>query len=481
MFTRIKRKGYWVSIIVAAVVLLLPIGTAFAASSPIVISYNAEVDSLTATLNGNITATGNGTNDERGFVWGYYSFSNPGNVAPAISGYDYNWTEAGSFNTGAFDYLATLETALSSYYFRACAHNDLGWAYSDELNFFIGEADKVYLEFRPDLDETRIRGNVGIPSDAQIGIYNGYSLPIWNSNDEELYFLMCVPDRWDGESHILIHVITALANANESGNSYQLEVTWEHETPNEDFVPVTNNQAYVTRTIYSNTQYESYMDWAIVLYNADVGDDVEPDDQLTFRFRRIAAGGQLKDLDGELIILSTHVLFARGDLLGDPDSIVTITTFPGLIDDLIADETLIGGIDMIFLGMLAFAGIMSFLAFRTAFFGLKLIAGMSWFMFFIYIQGNPPTGVAEGSGTHTALMVISIGMGLMIVLAGLGRGIEQTKDRTGAFSVKSEGFHLKLPGFMKDQEVATRQRRQQNVEEYREQFHRALHPSRKRK
>jgi len=130
--------------------------------------------------------------------------------------------------------------------------------------------------------------------------------------------------------------------------------------------------------------------------------------------------------------------------------------------------------------MLAFAGIMSFLAFRTAFFGLKLMAGTFWFVFLIYIVGAPPLGIEEGSGAHVGLIVVSLGAGVMIVLAGLGRGIEQTKDRTGAFSIKTQGFSLRLPGFMKDQEVATRQRRQQNVEEYREQFHRVLHPPRKK-
>lgn len=125
----------------------------------------------------------------------------------------------------------------------------------------------------------------------------------------------------------------------------------------------------------------------------------------------------------------------------------------------------------------------TFIAFRTAFFGVKLVVGMIWFVAFMYIQSNPPTGITEGSAVHTGLMLVCIGMGLMIVLAGLGRGIDQTRDRTGAFSTKSEGFQFKIPDWLKGSESpeATRQRREQSNEEYREKVHRALHPSRRRK
>ena len=143
-------------------------------------------------------------------------------------------------------------------------------------------------------------------------------------------------------------------------------------------------------------------------------------------------------------------------------------------------EGQIGGERVIFLGILAFAGIMSFLAFRSAFFGLKLMAAMSWFIFLIYIRANPPLGITEGSGAHVGLIIISMGMGVMIVLAGLGRGIEQTKDRTGAFSIKTQGFNLRLPDFMKDQEVVRKQKRQQSTDEYNERFYKALHPTKRK-
>jgi len=384
----------------------------FRGTLPIVFTYNAVVSGLDAILNGEMTATGGQIIDYRGFVWGYTSFGDPGDTAPGATGYDYNWTESGSFPIGAFDHEATLETALSLYFVRACAHSVLGWAYGDEVTFFTGEADKVYLEFRPDLDETRIRGNAGIPTGIRIGepgegLFTGYSLPIWNEDDEELYFLHCVPDRWDGESHIIIHIITALANANEAGNSYQLQVEWEQVTPNVEEVPVTLNTTTFTRTTESNTQFECYRDYFIVLYNADVGDDIEVDDELAIRLRRIAAGGQLKELDGELIILHWSILFARGDLLGDPEgSILTI------ILNLIEEGILIGGEFVILLALGLIAVILMVAAFCLKRQVLAIGSAFAWLVFAgaAYIE-------SAGDATTAAYWIFWFGIAMSIAMA----------------------------------------------------------------
>jgi len=361
------------------------------AAVPTVTTSNANVDGTSATLNGNITAVGAGvSDDERGFVWDTVSWSNPGNVAPAISGYSDEWTEAGAFGTGAFDYEAIGLTALVTYYYRACAHSADGWAYGDEITFFALVDDKVYLEFRPDLDETRIRGNAGIPTDIRIGepgegLFVGYSLPIWNTDDEEMYFTHCVPDRWDDNSdpifgsHILVHIDSSLANANESGNSYTLQLEWEHVTPNEEEVPVTLHTTTITRTIYSDTQFEFYQDWFVILYNADFPDNVEHDDLLSLRLRRISAGGQLKDLDGELIIQAVDILYARGDLLGDVEGGILV-----FINTWIEEGLLIGGESMVFFALIFLA-----LAFTIASYifkrGMLAFAGAgAWIITAIY-------------------------------------------------------------------------------------------------
>jgi len=84
--------------------------------------------------------------------------------------------------------------------------------------------------------------------------------------------------------------------------------------------------------------------------------------------------------------------------------------------------------NVILLGILAFAAIISYIAFRSNFFGFKLIGGMTWFPgIWMYFKNNPPSTITEGSGMHTVILLLCIGFGVMIVLSGLGRGIQRTE------------------------------------------------------
>ena len=147
------------------------------------------------------------------------------------------------------------------------------------------------------------------------------------------------------------------------------------------------------------------------------------------------------------------------------------------------DEETTGGSGMVFLGILGFAAIMSFLSFRNTFYGLKIMAGMSWVIVFIYLQGNPPIGIEEGSGLHTALLVVAFGFGLMVVLAGLRTGIKRTEQLNKGLSLTSEKFQWKLPDWMNatqgETQAQSRARQQEETDDYRDQFHRALHQPRR--
>jgi len=146
-------------------------------------------------------------------------------------------------------------------------------------------------------------------------------------------------------------------------------------------------------------------------------------------------------------------------------------------------EAEIGGSNMVFLGILGFAAIISFLSFRNTFYGLKIMAGMSWVIVFIYLQGNPPIGIEEGSGLHTALLVVAFGFGLMVVLAGLRTGIKRTEQLNKGLSLTSEKFQWKLPDWMNatqgETQAQSRARQQEETDDYRDEFHRALHQPRR--
>jgi hypothetical protein len=83
-----------------------------------------DVDTSTATGNGNITDTGGENNDQRGFDWG---------TSPGV--YPYEVVEAGSFSTGAYTGSLTGLPNATAIYYRAKAHNGAGWAYGSEQSF----------------------------------------------------------------------------------------------------------------------------------------------------------------------------------------------------------------------------------------------------------------------------------------------------------------------------------------------------------
>ena len=119
-------SGYDVCFYVYTVPAVLTITTQAASS----------IEDTTATGNGNITdLSGGGDADHRGVVWDVSTKSAPGDVTPALSGYANNTDEPGTFGTGAFTASITGLPTGTTIYYRAWAHNSLGYAYGDEVTF----------------------------------------------------------------------------------------------------------------------------------------------------------------------------------------------------------------------------------------------------------------------------------------------------------------------------------------------------------
>jgi hypothetical protein len=98
---------------------------AWGPAAPTVVTNAANtITDTSATLNGNITATGGENASERGFEWG---------TVPGV--YPNNWTEVGSYGTGAFNRGIAGLASSTTYYFRAKARNSTGWAYGAEMSF----------------------------------------------------------------------------------------------------------------------------------------------------------------------------------------------------------------------------------------------------------------------------------------------------------------------------------------------------------
>ncbi len=129
---------------------------------PTVATGNATlVEETTATLNGNITASGGAVIDIRGFQWDIDS------GAP----YTNNWTESGSFGTGAYFRGLTSLNRGTLYYFRALAHNSAGWGYGAELKFLTKPDEPNTLVATPGNQQVQLTWVKG--GGAQITIIRG--------------------------------------------------------------------------------------------------------------------------------------------------------------------------------------------------------------------------------------------------------------------------------------------------------------------
>lgn len=105
-------------------------------TQPSVESISAiDITNESATLRGKITSTGGEDADLRGFEWGTAS-ANPGE-------HPHSWTEGDSENyqygTELFSHQLTGLSEGETYYFRAKAHNSLGWGYGEEKSFVAKE------------------------------------------------------------------------------------------------------------------------------------------------------------------------------------------------------------------------------------------------------------------------------------------------------------------------------------------------------
>lgn len=170
----------------------------------------------------------------------------------------------------------------------------------------------VYFELRSDLDFETVRAQ-GKPTQVSRGLVHGFSLPIYNNDNEELFFEAHVPYRWDGVSDIIVHLHCYLDTAN-NDKRYNLQFSWEHFTDG-DIIPNTSNDLAVETLTGTAPQFKSFHIDYIIDYDIDVGDEIISTDELHFRVRRLAASQD--EIAGEVVITHVGLVFRR-DKLGAP-------------------------------------------------------------------------------------------------------------------------------------------------------------------
>ena len=165
-------------------------------------------------------------------------------------------------------------------------------------------AGKVWLEIRADIDPTKLSVNAK-PTIITRGDCIGYSLPVGGA-DEELYLSQCVPDRWDGESNVHVHVFAWLDTAqNEAADVVELTLSWSSIGEGE-IVPASGNPStleVVTGIIaqYTVIEFEFDLD-----YDVEPADPIEGDDTL---FLHIVRSASSHEIEGELVIYEVGMIY----------------------------------------------------------------------------------------------------------------------------------------------------------------------------
>ena len=101
-------------------------GGGYTVAAPTVSTDTAtSIGSFSATLNGEITDTGNENADERGFDYGL------------TDSYGSAWTQEGDYGAATFNSVSHVDdlSPFRTYHFRAKAHNSVGWGYGSDDTF----------------------------------------------------------------------------------------------------------------------------------------------------------------------------------------------------------------------------------------------------------------------------------------------------------------------------------------------------------
>ena len=170
------------------------------------------------------------------------------------------------------------------------------------------EAVEGVLTLRPALDFAAQRAHEK-PTQVTVGVYKGYSFPVFAADDEQMFFREIVPGRWDGVSDITFHALVCLGGAEDIGDNFQFRLAWEHAAVG-SVLPATSNNVDVEQSVLIGriAQYNLYALEFIIDYNIDgVGNEIVPHELLAATLYRIDATNP--DVTNEIILIDWHSLY----------------------------------------------------------------------------------------------------------------------------------------------------------------------------
>jgi len=167
----------------------------------------------------------------------------------------------------------------------------------------LAEEGRVYTQKTMPIQIARVIA-AGVPTRVEVGIFQGFSLPIGGTN-EELFTCQCVPADWDG-SAMYLYVGGWLDTANTDKN-FQLRMSHDHWTHG-DVVPNAVTNVDVETATGTAAQYTTFK-----IQFTIVPGDITEGDALGIKLVRIAASTD--EITGEFVV-EGMVLVYKIDSLG---------------------------------------------------------------------------------------------------------------------------------------------------------------------
>jgi len=172
-----------------------------------------------------------------------------------------------------------------------------------------------YLTLRPPVDTVHQIAK-GKPTQVNQGVFFGYSMPVFNDDDEELFFKARVPYRWDGESDFVFDIYVWLSGAEDVGDNFKFQAAWENHTC-DTIVPATSNNVLVEQAVLisRNAQYSCYMLSLTVDYDIDgEGNEIKKGDNFAINLRRLDATNP--DVSNEIVVYGWNIKYRINELYG---------------------------------------------------------------------------------------------------------------------------------------------------------------------
>ena len=160
--------------------------------------------------------------------------------------------------------------------------------YNSNLDLIDGAIGGLHI--RADLIQ-KVSKQLGDPTEVYRGCNIGYSFPVWDSDDEELYYRVIVPNRWDGTTDPQFEIVTTLMGTEDVGDKFKFQFEWQVTAGiGTSLMGETTSSAVSEQTVItSGTQaYSTYR----LYFNLDADDATNPivaHNMLHGRLRRIAA------------------------------------------------------------------------------------------------------------------------------------------------------------------------------------------------